>query len=98
MDLENEIKKVEIEEEAKKDIKCPSCGNTIEYLFNIQSGTNCYKLLVNKEGQPTYDFDNFEVDDNVNVFCCPECNYEICNTQENAISFLMSGGFDWNGE
>lgn len=73
--------------QAKKKIVCPSCGAELKTLINVQSGLKSWEM--NKNGK--YKEIDFDVDDAVNRWECPECNDEIANSEDDAIEFLQTG-------
>ena len=71
----------------KISIICPSCDTEIKTLNNVQSGLKTWEM--NKNGK--YKEIDFDADDVVNTWECPECDYEIANSEEDAIKFLRTG-------
>ena len=65
--------------------KCPTCGEEITTLLNIQSGYIYYAM--DKDGEYE-ECNEFEANNNVNEWVCPECDATLLYNEEDAIEFL----------
>ena len=76
--------------------KCPKCGEEIDGLRNVQSGSNVYDCWAeerkDKDGKTYFDLDyqhdDFNTDGNVNVWNCPECHEALFDNEDAALEFL----------
>jgi len=66
--------------------KCPKCKEKINTLINVQSGFIYWTM--NKKADYTGSINDFNTDDSVNEWCCPECNETLFNDEQDAIDFL----------
>ncbi len=68
--------------------KCPKCGKEIDCLRNFQSGENAYDFYV-EDGDTHYELDEFQPDNNINDYECPECSETLFTDEEEARKFLL---------
>lgn len=68
----------------KKVVLCPKCNKEIDYIDNIISGMNYYPLR--KTGN--YGKPNFNGDDDICWYCCPNCHEEIASSHDDAVRLL----------
>lgn len=75
---------------------CPECGEEIDCLEEITTGTMRYRLsLVN--GKEEYDMKDFESDCRGDpTYLCPECYEELPFSTDEAIEFLKGETEDDN--
>lgn len=69
----------------QKYAKCPDCREEIDYLINVQSGFARWEM--NRKGGYNR-VPDFDVDNNINEWECPECQHVIAYDEESAINFL----------
>ena len=71
-------------------VKCPHCGMEIYELLSVESGTDY--TLIDKDGE-YYEpkGGRFHADGKIDIYVCPECEKEICKTEEEALRFLNTG-------
>jgi hypothetical protein len=74
---------------------CPKCGQTIDCLINRQSGYKEWKFGFGIGYATTADdygyealFDDFEPDDNCNIWRCPHCYEEVTDDEDDAVRIL----------
>ena len=69
--------------------KCPKCKKEIECLDNYQSGENHYRVWLNGE-DTDYDLKEFQEDNQVNDYECPECGEVLFTDEDKAVKFLKN--------
>lgn len=68
---------------------CPKCKQKIDSLLNIQSGLMCYHMTIDKKEIAQYQEGDFDPDDDINIWRCPECYKEVANDSEKAEKILQ---------
>ncbi len=74
--------------EKKKVLKCPECDEKIEELHNVQSGLKTWRFYINEKGETDYEQIEFNTDDEVNDWRCPNCDEVIAYSEGDAEKFL----------
>ena len=69
---------------------CPKCKKEIDSLNNFQSGEAHYHLWINGNS-PHYEEKEFQPDNKVNDYECPECSEVLFTDEDKAIAFLKGG-------
>ena len=69
-------------------MKCPICNEEIDKLINIISGTMEYHLSLGIQGDIQWETCNFEPDDDMDEYTCPECCAVLFNKESKAVAFL----------
>ena len=65
-------------------MKCPECGEEIDHLVNVESGSMEYDL--HKDGE--YEEVGFLANGMVNDYLCPECNETLFYDEDDALTFI----------
>jgi phage FluMu protein Com len=72
-------------------VKCPKCNKEIEGLRHFQSGENSYDCWIEGNSME-YQHDEFEPDNGVTDYECPECHEVLATSEEAAMKILSGGG------
>lgn len=71
-------------------IECPNCHKEIDTLRHFQTGEMSYKFWV-QNGLPYYEQDEFNEDNKMIEWECPECHKVVAKTEEQATNILKGG-------
>ena len=74
-------------DESKK-VKCPKCGEMIDYLRNFTPGWGVY--IFDSDGEYTYS-ETMPDDNRDDEFNCPQCGETLFGCEESAKEFLRGG-------
>jgi hypothetical protein len=70
-------------------MRCPKCGQEIDYLRNYQPGTIYYTVELDGNGRPNYIREDVFPDDSTDgSYECPECCTELASSETEAVAFL----------
>lgn len=69
-------------------VKCPNCGEEIEFLeYSEEKTYDAIFSLV--DGKPNYDTEGYSISGN--TYTCPRCDQVMARDEEAAITFLKGG-------
>lgn len=79
----------------ENQIICPYCHEEVDHLVEKQSVVVDYDFY--KDGEYSKESiidDDYPVGEDVNDYCCPECDEVIATNEEDAKRFLQTGRVD----